>query len=137
LQTLLSLQSAFVVQQVSEFGMQALRGVHQKVPCGQRHIPSAGVHTCPSGQVIAVPEQVPLAHTSPVVQAKVSSQVFVLFAWAQPVWALQLSVVQTLLSLQSSAVPDRQRLPATSQVSVPLQTLLSLQSALVVQQVSL
>jgi hypothetical protein len=61
------------------------------------------VHASLSSQSTAVPLHVPPAHTSFVVHAFASSHAFVLFAnWHVPL--TQVSVVQTLLSLQSALV---------------------------------
>ena len=54
------------------------------------------------------PVHVPAPQTSPAVQAFPSLQAIVLFACAQPVAGLQLSLVQTLLSLQFVAAPPTQ-----------------------------
>ena len=73
--------------------------------------PAAGshvsvVHTLPSLQMTADPAwQVPPPQASPVVQASPSSQAFVLFAKTQPEAGLHESVVQLLLSLQTTAEP--------------------------------
>ena len=67
------------------------------------------VHTLLSLQTSGAPEwQVPPAHVSPEVQAFPSSQAIVLFVYTQPVAGLQLSVVQMLLSLQTTAEPALQ-----------------------------
>jgi hypothetical protein len=51
------------------------------------------------------PLQIPLRHVSPEVQAFPSSHAFVLLLYMHPVAGLHVSVVQTLLSLQTAAVP--------------------------------
>ena len=58
--------------------------------------------------VIAVPRHCPAPQTSFAVQASPSLHAAVLFTCAQPVAALQESLVHTLVSLQSSAVPAAQ-----------------------------
>jgi hypothetical protein len=59
------------------------------------------VHTLLSSQFGGVPPtQLPLTHTSTVVQAFASSQPRVLFAWTHPVAGLHESSVQTFESLQ-------------------------------------
>ena len=64
------------------------------------------VHTLLSLQTTAEPgTHVPPPQVSPVVQALPSSQTAVLFVKTQPVAGLQLSVVQMLLSLQTTAAP--------------------------------
>jgi len=63
------------------------------------------------------------AHVSPVVQASPSSHGAVLAACTQPLVVLQLSSVQGLLSLQSTAAPMHAALP--SQVSDFVQAFLS------------
>jgi hypothetical protein len=67
--------------------------------------------------------QLPPAQTSPVVQKLPSSHAAVLFAKTQPVAGLHVSVVQTLLSLQTTVVPGWQTPPA--QLSPVVQALLS------------
>jgi len=72
--------------------------------------------------------QVPPEHVSPVVQALPSSHAAVLFVKTQPVAGAQVSVVQTLPSLQTSVpVPGRQLPPP--HVSPVVQALLSSQAA--------
>jgi hypothetical protein len=71
--------------------------------------------------------QVPPAQVSPVVQAFPSLQGAVLLVNTQPLPGLQLSVVQTLLSLQTTGVPGLQMPPL--QVSPVVQALPSLQAA--------
>jgi hypothetical protein len=64
------------------------------------------VQTLLSLQTTGVPAwHVPPPHTSPLVQAFPSSQGAELFVNTQPVAGLQLSLVQTLLSLQTTGVP--------------------------------
>jgi hypothetical protein len=65
--------------------------------------PVARLQVWPCGHA-DVPVHVPLLQTS-VVQATPSLQGAVLFAKTQPVAGLQLSVVHTLLSLQTTGVP--------------------------------
>jgi hypothetical protein len=57
------------------------------------------------GMAGAPPAQAPPAHASPAVHGFPSSQALVLFVKTQPVVGLQPSVVQTLLSLHTVAVP--------------------------------
>jgi len=71
--------------------------------------------------------QMPLVHRSFVVHASPSSHDLPLFVWTQPMVWLQLSSVQTLLSLQSSA-PLPMHLPFTHWSTV-VQGSLSLQVA--------
>jgi len=100
---------------------QPLAGTHESV-----------VHTFESSQFVAPPGwQLPPLQTSPVVQALPSLHAAVLFTCVQPLAGTQESVVQTFESSQFSDVPAWHTL--LTHVSVPLQTLLSLQSAFVVQ----
>ena len=85
------------------------------------------VHGLLSLHTIPMPPQTPPLQTSNVVHGLPSSQGFVLFAWTQPVAGLQLSVVQTLSSLQSTAVPAWQ--PPSLQTSPVVQAFPSLQTA--------
>jgi hypothetical protein len=73
----------------------------------------SSVHGLPSSQLsVPVPGlQTPAPQVSPVVQAFPSSQGFVLFVYTHPVAGLQLSVVQTLLSLQTTGAPGWQTPP--------------------------
>ncbi len=64
------------------------------------------VQTLLSLQTIGVPAHTPPPHVSPEVQALPSSQALVLFVNTHPVAGLHVSVVQTLLSLQTSAGPE-------------------------------
>src|SRR2546427_499501 len=65
-----------------------------------------------SSQTTGVPGwQVPPPHVSPVVHALPSSHAFVLFLKTQPVAGSQVSVVQTLLSLQTAGAPGWQMPP--------------------------
>jgi hypothetical protein len=92
----------------------------------------SAVQATPSLQFAAAPgTQAPPAQASPVVQAFPSLHADVLFACWQPDTALHESVVQTFASSQFNAVPGWHTV--ATQVSIPLQTLLSLQSALTVQ----
>ena len=82
------------------------------------------VQTLWSSQSSAVPElQVPPPQTSWPLQTVASSHALVLLECSQPDAGLQLSVVQTLWSSQSSAVPELQVPPP--QTSWPLQTVAS------------
>ena len=109
-----------------------LPSVHEAVlfACAQ---PLAGthessVHTFESLQFVAAPEtQTPPTQASPVVQALLSLQGFVLFEKTHPLAGLHESVVQRFESLQVSAVPGWHTV--ATQVSIPLQRLLSVQSA--------
>ena len=76
----------------------------------------------------APPRQPPPPHVSLVVQAFPSSHGALLLVWAQPVAGLQLSLVQTLLSLQSGGGPPTQVPPL--QVSPVVQALPSLHGTL-------
>ena len=88
----------------------------------------SSVHTLASLQFGAAPgTQAPPLHVSFAVQASPSLQGFVLFVKTHPLAGLQESVVQPLPSLQVSAVPDWHTV--ATHVSIPLQTLLSVQSA--------
>jgi hypothetical protein len=70
------------------------------------------VHPLASLQITGVaPAQLPPPHTSPVVQAFPSSQAFVLFVKTQPVAGLHVSVVQTLLSSQTTGEAPAQLPP--------------------------
>jgi hypothetical protein len=83
------------------------------------------VHTLLSSQLMVVPAQTPPEQTSLPVQKFPSLQITLLFVCAQPEAGVQPSVVQMLLSLQSSAGPPTQVPP--TQVSLVVQGLLSLQ----------
>ena len=76
------------------------------------------VHGLPSSHstaaLMAVPAQAPLEQRSFCVQALLSLQLKVLTALTQPFLGSQLSVVQTLLSLQFRAVPPHTPLAQTS-----------------------
>jgi hypothetical protein len=72
--------------------------------------------------------QLPPPHASPIVHAFPSSQVFVLFACTHPVAGAQESVVQTLLSLQSSVPAPAWQLPP-EQASPVVQAFPSLHAA--------
>ena len=86
------------------------------------------VQTVPSLQLRGGPPMHwPPEHVSAVVQALPSSHVEVLFVFTQPVAGLQVSVVQTLPSLQLGAGPPTQTPPA--HVSGVVQALPSLQGA--------
>jgi hypothetical protein len=88
------------------------------------------VHGLESSQFgAAPPTQTPPAQVSFVVHAFPSLHAIVLLACWQPRLALHESVVQTIESSQLSAVPGWHTV--ATQVSRPLQTLLSLQSAFV------
>src|SRR5262245_53383988 len=87
------------------------------------HAPVVALQVWPAPQV-EVPTHAPLLQTS-LVHAMPSSQGPVLFVKTQPVDGLQVSVVHTLPSLQTSAVPGVHA--PFWQVSAPLQTLPSLQ----------
>jgi len=77
------------------------------------------VHTLLSLQVTAAPPwHVPSPQVSPEVQAFPSSQDAVLFVKTQPVAGLQLSEVQTLLSLQVTAAPPWHVPPAQTSPAV-------------------
>src|SRR2546425_1243057 len=71
--------------------------------------------------------QVPPMHMSSIVHRFPSSQKLLLLTKAQPVRGSQLSVVQTLLSLQSTGMPPRHNPPL--HVSPVVQALLSLHGA--------
>jgi hypothetical protein len=82
-------------------------------------------------QVLVPLLQVPLPHTSPLVQPLPSSQLAVLLLWAQPLDGTQLSVVQGLPSSQSVAALTK--VPAQAllaQMSLAVQALPSLQATL-------
>jgi hypothetical protein len=88
----------------------------------------SSVHAFPSLQLAAAPEtQTPPAQASFAVQASPSLHGFVLFVTTHPLAGLHESVVQPFPSLHTSAVPAWQTV--ATQVSIPLQTLLSVQSA--------
>jgi len=76
---------------------------------------------------VVVPLQTPAAHVSPPLQPLLSLHGAVLFVKTQPLLASQLSLVQTLPSLQAMTAPALQ-VPA-AQTSPPVQTLPSLQEA--------
>ena len=69
----------------------------------------SAVHGLLSLQSTPTPAQFPAVHLSPVVQALPSSHMVLsgLFTFEQPVITSQLSVVQSLLSLQVTGVPGR------------------------------
>ena len=91
---------------------------------GEAH--HAHVHWSPPGHSTAEPPpQLPPLQLSSSVQGSPSSQLAVLLAWVQPVAVLQPSVVQTLLSLQSTAEPPQ--VPEVSQTSSSVQAFPSLQ----------
>jgi hypothetical protein len=70
------------------------------------------VQTLLSLQITGVPGlQVPPPQVSPAVQALLSEQGFVLFVYTQPVPGSHVSVVQTLLSSQTTGVPGWQEPP--------------------------
>ena len=86
------------------------------------------VHGLPSSQLgAAPPTHVPPLHWSFNVQAELSSHAIVLLLCVHPLAGLQLSVVQTLLSSQSSVLPGMQLPP--EQVSVVLHALPSVHAA--------
>src|SRR6185369_8766330 len=88
----------------------------------------SSVHTLPSLQTRGGPPlHVPPPQVSLVVQALLSLQEAVLFAWKHPVAGMHASSVQTLLSLQSGGGPPLHVPPP--QVSFVVQALLSLQEA--------
>ncbi len=71
------------------------------------------VHGLPSSQFWFTPgAHTPPEQTSPIVHTLPSLHAAVLFAYTQPVSALQLSLVQPLLSLHAMTVPDWQLPPA-------------------------
>jgi len=113
--------------------VQALPSLHELLLFVCVH-PDAGlqpsvVQTLPSSQLGAgPPTQAPPLQVSAVVQALPSSQELLLFEWTQPVDGAQLSVVQTLLSLQLGSGPPTQ-IPAL-QVSPVVQALPSLHDTL-------
>ena len=110
--------------------VQALPSSHASVLLAKAH-PVTGsqlsvVHRLPSSQTTAEPAwQVPDPQVSPVVQALPSSQAIVLFVKTQPVAGLHVSVVHTLLSLQTTAALVLQVPPP--QVSPEVQAFPSLQ----------
>src|SRR6266849_184134 len=110
--------------------VQAFPSLHGAVLLVCAH-PVAGLHepsvqTLPSSQLGAGPPmQVPPLQVSLVVQALPSLQGLVLWVCTQPVTGLQLSSVQTLLSLQLAAGPPTHA-PA-AQVSLVVQAFPSLQ----------
>ena len=86
------------------------------------------VHTLPSLQTTAVPAwQFPPPHVSPVVHAFWSSHAAVLFVKTQPEAGAQVSVVHTLLSLQTSVPVPGSQLPP-EQVSPVVQAFPSSQA---------
>ncbi len=88
----------------------------------------SSVHTLPSSQAIAFPAKHLLAaQTSPTVQTLPSSHGAELAECTQPLIALQLSVVQTFLSSQSTAKPATHLL--ATQASPLVHRLLSVQTA--------
>src|SRR5262245_50518388 len=97
------------------------------------HCPLAGLQvSTPSHaswllQSIGVPAQTPTAHVSLLVQRFPSLHGAVLSAWKQPRLGLQRSSVHGLLSSQVGAGPPTQNPVVGSQVSAPLQGLLSSQ----------
>ena len=110
--------------------VQALPSLHGFVLFVKTH-PVAGVHVSSVHTLLSLQTSVPVPgwqlppeHVSPVVQALPSLHGFVLFVKTQPLAGLQVSVVQTLLSLQTTAVPGWQMPPA--QASPAVQALLSL-----------
>ena len=136
-QTLLSLQTIVVPgwhtpnPQTSPV-VQALPSLHALVLLAKTH-PVAGlqlsvVQALPSLQTIGAPPwHVPPPQASPVVQGFPSLHEAVLFMKAHdPVSGLQLSVVQALLSLHATAVPELQMPPP--QTSPVVQALLSSQA---------
>jgi hypothetical protein len=82
------------------------------------------VQGLPSLQVVGLPLQTPATQRSPVVQRLPSLQLALLLLCPQPPVLLQESIVQTLLSLQSSGGPPVHLPPW--QESLVVQTLLSL-----------
>jgi hypothetical protein len=112
--------------------VQALPSLHGLVLFVKTQAPVAGlqlsvVQTLLSLQTVGAPgTQLPPPQASPVVQALPSLQGFVLFANTQPEAGLQLSVVQTLLSLQTVGAPDMHAPPP--QTSPVVQALPSLQA---------
>ena len=94
-------------------------------PVGTHGAQYSVVQEFPSSQTLGDPGwQEPSRHTSPTVQLLPSSQDAVLLTCTQPVAALQLSVVQTLPSLQFTAVPTQ---TPPVHLSFVVQRLLSLQ----------
>jgi hypothetical protein len=89
------------------------------------HDPVAGLQVSPTGQLTGAPEQVPPAHTSPVVHRLPSLHAAVLFACAQPEAGTHESLVQGLLSSQFGAAPPTHTPPA--QVSAVVHALPSVQ----------
>ncbi len=90
----------------------------------------SAVHGLLSSQLTPVPPHFPAVHLSPEVQALPSSQgvLSALFVLEQPVIELQLSTVQSLLSLHVTGVPGLQ-LPPWHE-SPWVQTSLSVQAKL-------
>jgi len=105
------------------------------------------VHTLLSLQMMPVPAHTPAVHTSPLVQALPSLQTVPLatFVNTHPVAGAQVSAVQALLSLHTSAVPPHTPLVHTSPVvqalpslqAVPLATGVNTQALVVRLQMSL
>jgi hypothetical protein len=112
--------------------VQALPSLHAAVLFVNTH-PVAGlhvsvVHTFPSLHTIAVPAlHRPPPHVSPDVHALPSLQAAVLFVNTHPVAGLHESVVQALLSLQTTAAPGLQAPPP--QVSPVVQAFPSVQAS--------
>src|SRR6266849_2885098 len=87
---------------------------------------ASSVQTLPSSQLSGAPGlQVPPPHTSWPLHTVLSSHEAVLLVCTHPVAGLQLSSVQTLLSLQLTALPSQN--PRELQVSLVVQALPSLQ----------
>jgi hypothetical protein len=85
---------------------------HSPVPVS--HVPATW-HSSDAEHTVGVPgAQAPDWQVSPVVQASPSSQLAVLFVKTQPVAGLHESSVQTLLSLQTMAVPLHEPPPHVS-----------------------
>jgi hypothetical protein len=113
-QGLLSLQTIAVPAQVPplhvSLAVHAFPSSHEAVLFVYTH-PVEGLHessvqTLLSSQTTGVPGlHTPPPQVSPVVQAFPSSHGLVLFTKTQPVAGLQLSLVHTLLSLQTTGVP--------------------------------
>ena len=90
------------------------------------------VHGLLSLQTVADPAwHVPPPHVSPVVQGLPSSQALVLFAWKQPVTALQRSFVQGFESLHWVAVVSVKTHPVAGLQLSAVHTLLSLHTTAV------
>jgi hypothetical protein len=112
--------------------VQAVPSEQELVLAVKTQLPETGlqlsvVQTFPSLQTVAVPaRQVPPLQKSPFVQALPSLQALALFAKTHPVPGLQLSVVQTLPSLQTVAPPGLHAPPP--HVSPVVQALPSLQA---------